>query len=155
MLTSPKVRDVPVHHEVTETVACTIQDLPAKLGRVYGEIENWAAKNRVHVTAPFARYTMFTPSSCTVEAGFIVDQPVESRDDNIRVQDGGGYIALAAKHHGPFSTIGQSYAALEEFMRIHGYVSAGAPVEYYLTGPDVAPEKQEAEIVWPVVPNEA
>lgn len=40
-------------------------------------------------------------------------------------------------------------------MRIHGYASAGAPVEYYLTPPDTPPEQQRVEIVWPVVPNEA
>lgn len=153
MLTSPKIREIPVHHEATESIACTVQDLPVKLGRTYGEIENWADKHRVRVSAPFARYTFVSPSECTLEAGFILDRAVPG-DERIRVRDNGGYIALAATHTGPFSSISRAYGALEEFMRIHGYASAGAPVEYYLTPPDVPPEEQKTEIVWPVVPNE-
>lgn len=155
MLTSPKIREVPVHHEATETLSCQVQDLPSKLGRVYGEIQNWAAKHHLHVTAPFARYTLFTPNACTFEAGYILDRAVPSTEANIRVRDDGGYVALTAEHTGPFNTIGKAYDALEEFMHIHGYVSAGAPVEYYLSGPDAPPQEQKAEIVWPVVPNEA
>lgn len=154
MLSSPKIREIPVHHEVTESIACTMQDLPAKLGRTYGEIENWAAKRRVHISAPFARYRFFSPSACKLEAGYIVDRAVPG-DKRIQVRDDGGYTALTALHTGPFSGVSAAYEALEEYMRIHGYASAGAPMEYYLTPPDTPPEHQRAEIVWPVVPNEA
>lgn len=153
MLSSPKIREVPVHHEVTESIACTMQDLPSKLGRTYGEISNWAAKHRVQISAPFARYRFFSGTECKLEAGFIVDRPA-SGDDHIQVRDDGGYTALTALHTGPFSAISKAYGALEEFMRIHGYASAGAPVEYYLTPPDTPPEQQRTEIVWPVTPNE-
>lgn len=153
MLSSPKIRDVPVHHEVTESISCTVQDLPAKLGRTYGEIENWAAKNHLRLTAPFARYKFYSPSACTLEAGYIADRAAAG-DERIQVHDDGGYTALTVMHAGPFSAISRAYGALEEFMRIHGYASAGAPVEYYLTPPDTPPQEQRAEIVWPVVPNE-
>lgn len=153
MLTPPKIREIPLHHEVTEKIACTVQDLPVKLGRTYGEIQNWAAKHRVRVSAPFARYTFFSPSNCTLEAGFIADRIVPG-EGLIQVRDDGGYTALTATHLGPFSTISRAYESLEEFMRIHGYASAGAPVEYYLSSPDARPEEQKAEIVWPVIPNE-
>lgn len=154
MLLSPKIRDIPVHHEVTESITCTAQDLPAKLGRTYGEIENWAVRQRVRISAPFARYRFFSTSACKLEAGYIVDRAVPG-DEHIRVRDDGGYTALTALHIGPFSAVSQAYKALEEFMRIHGYASAGPPVEYYLTPPDTPPEQQRAEIVWPVVPDEA
>lgn len=154
MLSSPKIREVPVHHEVTQSIACSMQDLPSKLGRTYGEIENWAAKHRVRISAPFARYRFFSPAACTLEAGYIVDRAVPG-DEHIRVQDDGGYVALTAVHVGPFSDISRAYESLEEFIRIHGYASAGAPVEFYLTPPDTPPERQKAEIVWPVIPNEA
>lgn len=154
MLSAPKIRDIPVHHEVTENIVCTAQDLAAKLGRTYGEIENWAARKHVRISTPFARYRFFSTSACKLEAGYIVDRAVAG-DGHIQVRDGGGYTALTALHVGPFSAVSEAYEALEEFMRIHGYASAGAPVEYYLTPPDTPPAQQRAEIVWPVVPNEA
>lgn len=98
---------------------------------------------------------LFTPNACSVEAGYILDRAVPTADENIRVHDGGGYVTMTAVHTGPFSAIGKAYEALEELMHIHGYVSAGAPVEYYLSSPDAPPQQQRAEIVWPVVPNEA
>lgn len=79
-----------------------------------------------NAAAPFARYTLFTPNACTVEAGYILDRAVPSANQNIRVHDDGGYVALTAEHTGPFNTIGKAYEALEEFMHIHGDVSAGA-----------------------------
>lgn len=153
MLTTPKIREIPVHQEVTERIACTLPDLPAKLGRAYGEIENWAAKHRVHISAPFARYAFVSPSNCTLDAGFIAERPAAG-SERIAVREGGGYTALVATHVGPFSAVSSAYTELEEFMKIHGYASAGAPVEFYLTPPDVPPQQQKTEIVWPVVPNE-
>ena len=153
MLSAPKIREVPAHHEAIENIACTTGDLPEKLNRAYGEIENWAADKRVRISAPFARYRFFSTSACRVEAGYIFEGNAAG-DEQIRVQDEGGYTALTAEHTGPYATISKAYEALEEFMRIHGYASAGAPVEYYLTPPETPPQAQRAEIVWPVIPNE-
>jgi effector-binding domain-containing protein len=56
---------------------------------------------------------------------------------------------------GPYSSLGQTHDALREYIRIHGYAAAGAPVEYYLSPPETPPTEQKTEVVWPVIPNEA
>jgi effector-binding domain-containing protein len=154
MLPSPRIREYPMHHELIENISCSPRDLPDTLGRTYGEIAMWAAQHGVRVSRPFARYTSFTPEACTLEAGYIVDRTVPVKDDRIRAKDDGGYVALSALHVGPYASLGKTHDALKEYIQIHGYAAAGAPVEYYLTPPDTPPDEQRTEVVWPVVPNE-
>jgi effector-binding domain-containing protein len=155
MLPSLRIREYPIHHELVEHLHCRAEELPATLGRTYGEIATWAAQHGVRISRPFARYMDFTPEDCTLEAGFIVDRSVAVDGDRIRAKDEGGYIALSALHVGPYSSLGQTHDALREYIRIHGYAAAGAPVEYYLSPPETPPTEQKTEVVWPVIPNEA
>lgn len=155
MLPSLRIREYPIHHELIEEINCRAQDLPDTLGRTFGEIAMWAAQHGVRVSRPFARYTAFTPESCSCEAGFIVDRNVPVEENHIRAKDAGGFIALSALHVGPYASLGQTHDALQEYIRVHGYAPAGAPIEYYLSPPETPPSEQKTEVVWPVVPNEA
>lgn len=154
MLSEPKLREFPVQHEAVESITCSVQELPERLGRIYGEVAQWATRRGVHVSRPFARYTAFTADSCTLEAGFVVDRAVADNDGQVQQKDDGGYTAFTALHTGPYAWLGQAYDAMKEHIRIHGYVPAGAPLEYYLTPPDTPPQEQKTEIVWPVLVNE-
>lgn len=154
MLPSLRIREYPIHHELVENITCSARELPAMLGRAYGEIATWAGQHGVRISKPFARYTNYTEEACTLEAGFITDRSVRVKSERIHAKDDGGYVALSTLHTGPYSTLGSAHDALKEYIRTHGYVPAGAPIEYYLTPPDTPPTDQKTEVVWPVVPNE-
>lgn len=154
MLESPRIREYPIHHELIENITCRARDLPEALGRTYGEIAMWAAQHGVRTSRPFARYMKFTPDDCTLEAGFIVDRDVPTEGGRIHAKDDGGYVAVSALHVGPYASLGETHNALKEYIRIHGYAEAGAPIEYYLTPPDTPPGEHKTEVVWPVIPNE-
>lgn len=155
MTSGLKLREFPVHHEAIESITCSAQELPQRLGRAYAEVAQWASRRGVHVSKPFARYTAFTSDFCTLEAGFIVDRAVTDTDNHVQQKDDGGYTAFTMVYTGPYTSLGEAYDTIKEQIRIHGYAAAGAPIEYYLTPPDTPLQKQRTEIVWPVVVNEA
>ena len=154
MLSEPKLREFPVHHEAVESITCSARDLPQRLGRTYSEVAQWAARRGVHLSKPFARYTTFTADSCTLEAGFVVDRTVPDNDERVHQKDDGGYTAFTMLYVGPYTSLGKVYDAIKEQIHVHGYAASGPPIEYYLTTPDTPPQEQKTEIVWPVVVNE-
>lgn len=58
-------------------------------------------------------------------------------------------------HQGPYDTEGESYAALDDWIRAHDYVTSGPARERYLIGPDtdVPPAEYRTEIEMPVEPS--
>ena len=62
-----------------------------------------------------------------------------------------GGTAASTMHHGPYSTIGETYGALQAWIAAHGRQTAGPPREVYLNDPATVPASELlTEIDWPV-----
>lgn len=128
-----------------------MSELPQRLERAFSELSVWSAEHGALASQPFARYAEVTPEHCTLEAGFVVDRPLHSRNGVVRTKDAGGYLAMSLVYQGPYSAICEAYKALQNEIARRGYELAGAPVEYYLTPPEIPTLEHKTEIVWPVV----
>ena len=96
--------------------------------------------------APFAIYynEPFKPDDIDVEMGLPI-APGATIDPSARVQRReleGGPVAFTF-HVGPYETIGAAYAALFEWVKLHGHHPLGPPREIYLVGP--AHDRSSAE----------
>lgn len=83
------------------------------------------------------------------EGGFAVKKPVKGDGIHCRELDGGTYLSLV--HHGPYSTIHNSYEKLLTFMNGEKMTMAVPTREIYLKGPGMFlkgnPEKYITEIL--------
>ena len=63
----------------------------------------------------------------------------------------GGPVATTT-HMGPYDTLTEAYAAIEQWIAAEGLVAAGAPWEAYVTDPGDYPDPKDwkTEVFWPV-----
>lgn len=137
----------------------TVTDIPAVMGDAFSE--TWTAAERLglRATMPFARYfafeasgSEFEPSQIELEAGFLVDGPVERGDGRVElVQLPGGEVATAT-HVGPYALLHQTYEAMQRWVAEQGRTASGPMWEVYLDNPDTTPvDELRTEVVIPLV----
>lgn len=123
--------------------------LMALLPEVYQAVGRFGAEP---AGPPFCRYISFAGEEIDVEAGFPVNSAVHGQD--LRMLSGtiGGCAAAYTVHRGPYSTMGDTYAALEHWIIEQGRVPRAGRWSSYVTDPaDVSdPEDWLTEIYWPV-----
>lgn len=131
-------------------------DLPAFFGRAFTGGPGAAAAAGVELVGPpFGLYPSMAGETVEVEAGFPVSATVGSTAvEGEAVHDlllPGGEIAQAL-HTGPYDAVGETYAALETWMREQGLAPAGPPWESYLSDPEAEPDPQQWRtlVCWPV-----
>jgi effector-binding domain-containing protein len=100
---------------------------------------------------PFTRFHRFTPEEVELEGGCPVTEHV---DGDGRVEAGelpGGEVA-ATVHVGPYETLSEAYAALEEWVKLNGRRQKGAPWEVYWSDPgqETDPGRWKTEILMPI-----
>jgi effector-binding domain-containing protein len=97
--------------------------------------------------APFARYLSFG-DRIEAEIGFPYMGTVEATEsvDSARLPGG---RAVLATYVGPYEQIGAAWNGVDQWIREHGLLPAGAPWEAYLTGPD-DPGQPVTQIVFPI-----
>jgi effector-binding domain-containing protein len=59
---------------------------------------------------------------------------------------------VSTLHRGPYDTLHEAYAAIEEWMKGEDLTPAGPPWEVYITDPTAVqdPTEWETEVYWPV-----
>ncbi|MEQ3552172.1 MerR family transcriptional regulator [Pseudonocardia nematodicida] len=73
--------------------------------------------------------------------------------EGLTVHRVGGGRAAVTRHVGPYDELGIAYREVEAWIEAQGLASAGTCYDVYLNDPaEVAPDKLETEIVWPVLP---
>jgi effector-binding domain-containing protein len=115
----------------------SVAEIPAFLASAFREVvEVLAELGNAPTGPPFARYQQ-SDDGFDTDAGFPCRTPVTPSK---RVQPAVLPETRAAKvlHVGAYGDVGHAYAAIEKWMVENGYVSAGAPWECYLDGPEVA-----------------
>jgi effector-binding domain-containing protein len=107
---------------------------------------------------PYARYHEWGPEQVDIEFGIPVALPVSNVPSLADAQPGelgaselpGGRVAITV-HHGSYSGLRATYAALDGAIGEMGERSGGAPWESYVDDPsEVAEADLRTEIVWPL-----
>ena len=93
-------------------------------------------QHRAPAGPPFARFTP-TADGFDVEAGFPASAPID-RAGHVAPFVLPGGPTVTAVHQGPYENVGETYAAVAEWMTEHGYRPTGETWESYLDGPGAA-----------------
>lgn len=100
---------------------------------------------------PFARYTDFSLSEVTLEAGVPTVEAAAGTDTILSGELPGGEVAQAT-HVGPYDTLMQTHAVLERWIREHDRTPSGGPWESYITDPGEVPDPKDWQTLcfWPL-----
>lgn len=134
-----------VKKEEAETLAVrlrtSIQDMPANLGSVYGEIASLFGTDGINCTgAPFVIYYNLDMDDLDIEAGFPVSGALKDYGRVKRSVLPGGEQATAV-HKGSYETIEDTYNKLNAFCTEQNRKPQDKVYEEYLNSPeDTAPE---------------
>jgi effector-binding domain-containing protein len=129
-----------------------------EIGKVYHELKEWAARNKVKLTGPgFTVFlgppSEFDPSSALFEVCMPV-APTTKGDAKVRVKKLPAMTVAAAQVKGPYSQIPAHYTEMLAWLDAEGWDVAGPPREVYLKRPDAAgkgdPNEFVTEIQFPV-----
>ena len=101
--------------------------------------------------APIVRYLKVAPGAFEIEAGYPTTAPMKASGDIVAFELPGGDIAVA-EHRGPYNTLGETAAALVEYVRSQGRSVAGPYWESYVANPSTVsgPTKLVTEVCIPL-----
>jgi AraC family transcriptional regulator len=108
---------------------------------------------------PITRYPEYGVGFVTLETGM----RVASHEGPWHVGEGDGRVtrealpagpAVSTIHAGPYDSLRDAYAALEQWMEAHGRKTNGAPWEVYLNDPGDHPDPKDwkTQVFWPILP---
>lgn len=122
------------------------QVVPAALQEVAGYL---AAQGLPFDGPAVAVYSDMNAGSCTVAAGFVVQQPFEG-DGRVHHTVLPETDAYTLTHVGPYADVGPAYEAIQRAAVEQGRPLASLMWEEYRDPPDVPPEQTRTVICWPV-----
>ena len=88
------------------------------------------------------------------EAGAMVATPIIP-DGEVKPGELPAGPAAIAVHAGPYETLGDTYAAMEQWLEANAnYAANGGPWELYITDPSAEPDPNRwlTEIIFPLIP---
>ncbi|SCG84876.1 GyrI-like domain-containing protein [Methanobacterium congolense] len=123
---------------------------------IMGEVVGWVMSKNLQVAGPpFGVYYTSPQDVSPDEMEFEVGMPFEGEAEgkgNVRVKNVAAHHVLSVMYKGPYSEVGNVYAAVMEYAVKNQYEPAGAPMEIYLNSPQEVPEEELlTEIQFPVV----
>jgi effector-binding domain-containing protein len=134
-------------HRVT-----TEEDLPATLGRAFGEL--YERIGDAHVEPAGEPFVVYLESSKPgVRWEMDICAPVSAR---VRESADFGFMEMPAGrvvsylHIGPYQDLGQAYEAIQRYVKEQGLTVAGPPREIYLSEPDVPPAEIRTLLEQPI-----
>ena len=100
---------------------------------------------------PLCRYREMSAGGMTLEAGVSVAVPATGEGDVLAGTLPAGPVVTTV-HTGPYDTLSEAYAAMEQWMSENGLKSGGDPWEVYVTDPGEVPNQADwkTEINCPV-----
>jgi AraC family transcriptional regulator len=128
-------------------------DIAATIAEALPHIFIHAQQNGIALAGlPFTRYVEMGPGMVTMEPGMRVSSPNPSGKGEIVADMLPGGPAAVTMHTGPYDSLPEAYAAIEQWMAAEGLASGGAPWESYITDPGEVPDPRDwkTEVFWPV-----
>lgn len=145
------IKDQPVQPVLAVRTRAAVQDLPAVLGRIYGQVAHYLGSLGEPVAGPpYVAYYNMDMQDLDIEAGFPVNEPLNGKDE---IQPGmiPAGQAVSTVYSGPYSGMTPAYEALMAFMREQGLQATGVAYEIYIDDPAMTPpELMKTEIVFPL-----
>lgn len=128
-----------------------VNEIPAAMGRMYGELFPHLGKDVRCVGPPFALYHSWEGEVIDMEVGFpIAGKGVES--GNIRTTKLPAVRAAVAMHIGSYDSLTDTYNRMMEWMKANGHTPAAYMWEEYLNSPqEVPPDKLMTRMYWPIL----
>ena len=130
----------------------TMDEIGNVIGPLFGEVYGYIQQSG-HKPAgmPLAIYHSMPGDSVELECAMPIASPLAGSG---RIQAGElpAGTAVTVTHIGPYDTLGQTWAALTEWMKSRGLDAAAAPWEVYATDPGAEPDssKWRTDIFFPV-----
>lgn len=145
-----EIREYPARPALAVRFYAPVQDLPRQFSRVYGMIMDYINEiGAEHPEGVFAIYHNMNMEKLDVEAGFSVSKAIAAKDLISSIEIPGGSYAVC-HYTGPYDKMSPAYWELQKFAKDKGYMVGQIAYEWYLTGPDVPPNKMKTDIAFPV-----
>lgn len=129
----------------------SVGDLPQHLAQVYGAISSYMKSTGIISNGPaFAAYYNMDMTHLDVEAGFMLMRPAPAQGEISASTVPAGIYAVC-HYTGGYEGIRQVYGELQKFVAERGYTVSGAPIEWYLNGPETPPQDLKTDVEFPVL----
>jgi len=128
-------------------------DIAATIAETLPHIFIHAQQNGIALAGlPFTRYVEIGAGMVTMEPGMRVSSANSSGGGEIVADTLPGGPVATTMHTGPYDTLPDAYAAIEQWMEAEGVASGGAPWESYVTDPGDYPDSKDwkTEVFWPL-----
>lgn len=128
-----------------------VEDMPAAMGRMFGEVAECMQKNNVQMAGPpFSFYHSWSDKEVDMECGIPSSGP-SSCEGDVKPLTLPAVRGASAMHAGPYHALMETYALVEQYVHDQGLELAPFMWESYLNSPeDVPPEKLMTRIIWPI-----
>jgi len=125
----------------------SVEELPSLLGEGYGKIAAYMQELGTRPAGPpFVTYYNMDMQDLDVEFGFPLLSSVEGRGDMQATAIPAARVATCV-HVGPYSSVGQAYEALQEWIAEHGHEVTGVAYEFYLNDPQDTPAEELQTVI--------
>jgi len=139
-------------------------EIAPTIGSVLPGIFQYAQQHGIALAGhPLTRYVEISAGLLTIEPAMRVvgsekhaarpaTRPPESTETGVVEDILPGGPAATTVHAGSYETLHEAYAAIEMWIESHGFHSAGAPWESYITDPAEYPDPKDwkTEVSWPI-----
>jgi effector-binding domain-containing protein len=145
------IKEVPDQTALTVTKHVSMATVAQGMGEAFGAIMAQTQAGGAQIAGPpFCYY----PGEMGEEFDVVVCMPVAPGAEagaGVALETVPGGTFASTVHRGPYSTMGETYGALQAWMEANGRQPAGPPREVYLTDPATVPQSELlTEIGWPV-----
>lgn len=132
--------------------------ISAEMGRAYSVIGAFLTANRLQMSGPPLAIThRYDANSWVFDAAL---PATGAAADLLRASKAGGAVrigktyagkAVKATHTGPYTSLPDTYAQIQDYLRAHGMSAAGDHWEQYINDPGSTPrDKLVTDVYWPV-----
>jgi effector-binding domain-containing protein len=145
------VKEIPDQLALTVNKRLSLADMGTGMGEAFAAIMAHAQSGGAQFAGPpFCYY----PGEMGDEYDVVVCMPVvpgATSGEGVGLETIPGGTVASVMHRGPYSTIGETYGALQGWMAANGKTPVGPPREVYLNDPATVPAAELlTEIDWPV-----
>lgn len=148
-------RNVPDQFTAVSSATVELAEIGPWVSAAFGRVAAALASQRIQPTGPpYVRYFPLGDRRFRVEAGFPVQQRIDSQADVTPATLPAGPV-LVTVHAGSYDSVSESYERIDSWASERGVTTSSSPWEVYLTDPSANPDPStwRTEVFVPVVPS--
>jgi len=130
-----EVKQLPDQYVVSARTTTTQDKIGEMFGELLPQVDAEILNAGVRPAGPaFAIYHEFSDDRVDMELGFPVAEPIATNEPVIG-RELPATAAAVTFHHGPYTSLGDAYEAVQAWMRENTRTASGPPWEVYWVGP--------------------